>query len=75
MINFRTNEPNYYKGVLMHNVQLKLPAEYHDKLMAFCKRNGATKTDAVRYMIDTLQLTEVNDVEFDRWYDTRKFRD
>lgn len=57
----------------MHNVQLKLPTEYHDKLMAFCTRNGATKTDVVRYMIDTLQLTEVNDVEFDRWYDTRKF--
>lgn len=51
-------------------MQVKLEDEYHDKLMAFCRRNGTTKADALRYMIDTLGLTEKNDVEFDRWYDT-----
>lgn len=54
----------------MNNIQVKLEDEYHDKLMAFCRRNGTTKADALRYMIDTLGLTEKNDVEFDRWYDT-----
>lgn len=54
----------------MNNMQVKLEDEYHDKLMAFCSRNGTTKADALRYMIDTLGLTEKNDVEFDRWYDT-----
>lgn len=56
----------------MNNMQVKLENEYHDKLMAFCQRNGATKADVIRYMIDTLGLTGVNDVEFDRWYDTHK---
>ena len=56
----------------MISVQLKLEDEYHDILMAFCQRNGATKADAVRFMIDTLQLKEQSDVEFDRWYDTHK---
>lgn len=55
----------------MNTVQLKLEDEYHDKLLAFCMRNGATKSDAIRYMIDTLKLTGASDVEFDRWYDTR----
>ena len=55
----------------MNTVQLKLEDEYHDKLLAFCTRNGATKSDAIRYMIDTLKLTRANDVEFDRWYDNR----
>lgn len=55
----------------MNTVQIKLEKEYHDKLLAFCMRNGATKAEAIRYMIDTLQLNEVSDVEFDRWYDTR----
>ena len=41
----------------MNTVQLKLEDEYHDKLLAFCMRNGATKSDAIRYMIDTLKLT------------------
>lgn len=54
----------------MNTVQVKLEDTYHDKLQAFCSRNGATKADVIRYMIDTLQLTEVNDVEFDRWYDS-----
>lgn len=54
----------------MNTVQVKLEDTYHDKLLAFCRRNGATKADVIRYMIDTLQLTEVNDVEFDRWYDS-----
>lgn len=54
----------------MNTVQVKLEDYYHDLLMAFCQRNGATKADAIRYMIDTLRLNEVNDVEFDRWYDT-----
>ena len=53
----------------MNTVQVKLEDTYHDKLLAFCRRNGATKADVIRYMIDTLQLIEVNDVEFDRWYD------
>ena len=56
----------------MNTVQIKLEDEYHDKLLAFCMRNGASKAEAIRYMIDTLQLNEVSDVEFDRWYDTRK---
>lgn len=56
----------------MNNMQVKLEDEYHDKLMAFCKRNGVPKADAIRYMIDTLQLEEQSDVEFDRWYDTHK---
>lgn len=56
----------------MHNMQVKLEKEYHDRLMAFCRRNGTTKADALRYMMDTLQLTEKNDAEFDRWYDTHK---
>lgn len=56
----------------MNTVQIKLDKEYHDKLLAFCMRNGASKAEAIRYMIDTLQLNEVSDVEFDRWYDTRK---
>ena len=56
----------------MNNIQIKLETEYHDKLMAFCQRNGTTKADAIRYMIDTLQLTEKNDVEFDRWYDVHR---
>lgn len=55
----------------MNTVQIKLEDEYHDKLLAFCMRNGASKAEAIRYMIDTLQLNEVSDVEFDRWYDTR----
>ena len=56
----------------MNSIQIKLEKEYHDKFLAFCKRNGASKTEAIRYMIDTLQLNEVSDVEFDRWFDTRK---
>lgn len=56
----------------MNTVQLKLEDEYHDKILAFCKRNGVTKADAVRFMIDRLKLNEVSDVEFDRWYDTRR---
>ena len=56
----------------MHNMQVKLEKEYHDRLMAFCRRNGTTKADALRYMMDTLQLMEKNDAEFDRWYDTHK---
>ena len=56
----------------MNTVQIKLEKEYHDKLLAFCKRNGVSKADVIRYMIDTLQLDGVSDVEFDRWYDTRK---
>jgi len=56
----------------MNTIQIKLEKEYHDKLLAFCKRNGASKAEAIRYMIDTLQLNEVSDVEFDRWFDTRK---
>lgn len=55
----------------MNTLQIKLEKEYHDKLLAFCQRNGASKAEAIRYMIDTLQLNEVSDVEFDRWYDTR----
>ena len=54
----------------LKTVQIKLELPYHDKLMAFCQRNGVTKADAIRYMIDTLQLDGVSDVEFDRWYDT-----
>ena len=56
----------------MNTIQIKLEKEYHDKLLAFCNRNGASKAEAIRYMIDTLQLNEVSDVEFDRWFDTRK---
>ena len=56
----------------MNTIQIKLEKEYHDKLLVFCKRNGASKAEAIRYMIDTLQLNEVSDVEFDRWFDTRK---
>ena len=56
----------------MNTLQIKFEKEYHDKLLAFCQRNGASKAEAIRYMIDTLQLNEVSDVEFDRWYDTRK---
>lgn len=54
----------------MYTVQIKLEKEYHDRLMAFCQRNGVPKADAIRYMIDTIKLDEVSDVEFDRWYDT-----
>lgn len=54
----------------MNTVQVKLEDHYHNQLLAFCKRNGVTKADAVRYMIDTLKLAEVSDAEFDRWYDT-----
>lgn len=56
----------------MNTVQLKLEEEYHAKIMAFCKRNGVTKADTIRFMIDRLKLDEVSDVEFDRWYDTRR---
>lgn len=56
----------------MNTVQLKLETVYHEKLMAFCQRNGVTKADAIRFMIDRLKLNEVSDVEFDRWYDTRR---
>lgn len=58
----------------MQTVQLKLEEEYHDRLMAFCKRSGVSKADAVRFMIDTVNLEEVTDAEFDRWFDTRPQR-
>lgn len=53
------------------SLQIKIEKHYHEQLLAFCRRNGVTKADAVRYMIDTLQLDGVSDVEFDRWYETR----
>lgn len=55
----------------MKMVQIKLEERYHDKLMAFCQRNGVSKADALRFMIDSLQGGQ-SDVEFDRWYDTRQ---
>lgn len=55
----------------LNAVQVKLEDEYHKKLLDFCNRNGVTKADAIRYMIDTLQLDKVSDYEFDRWYDCR----
>jgi hypothetical protein len=58
----------------MQTVQLKLEEDYHDRLMVFCKRCGVTKADAIRFMIDTINLEEVTDAEFDRWYDTRPDR-
>ena len=58
----------------MQTVQLKLEEDYHDKLIAFCKRCGVTKADAFRFMMDTINLEGVTDAEFDRWYDTRPDR-
>lgn len=54
----------------LHTVQLKLEKVYHDELLDFCKRNGVAKADAVRFFLDS--VTEVTDVELDRWYDTRR---
>lgn len=66
------NRSYLLQGGAMNTVQIKLEQEYHDKLLAFCTRNGVPKADAVRFMIDRLKLNEVSDVEFDRWYDTRR---
>ncbi len=48
----------------MNTVQVKLEDTYHDKLLAFLQSQWCDEADVIRYMIDTLQLTEVNDVEF-----------
>lgn len=56
----------------MHSVQLKLDDEYNDKLQSLCRRFGVTKTELVRFMLDTIQDWEVSDVEFERWYSNHK---
>ncbi len=56
----------------MVNMQVRLDERYNDKLMDFCQRNGATKSDVIRFMIDTLELTGALDDEFDRWFENTR---
>lgn len=52
-------------------IQMKMEPVYYERLKAFCDRNGATYSDVFRYMLDTLQLNEIDDGEFDDWYNAR----
>lgn len=56
----------------MQTVQLKVEADYHDKLLGYCQRFGVTKAELVRFMLDTLDNWGVTDDEFERWFEDRK---
>lgn len=51
----------------MKTVQLKLEEDYHDKMQFFCRKFGVTKTELVRFMLDTMNDWGITEDEFDRW--------
>lgn len=56
-----------------HKTQMKLEPSYHGRLMDFCRKNGATISDVIRFMIDSQELDkEASSVAYDRWFESRQ---
>lgn len=51
----------------MKTVQLKLNDNYHDMMQDFCRQFGVTKTELVRFMLDTMHAWGITEDEFNRW--------
>lgn len=43
------------------NIQIKIEKEYHDQFVAFCKKHGMTKAEALRFFIDTFNLDDLDE--------------
>lgn len=55
----------------MKTVQLKLKDNYHEKMQSFCRQFGTTKTELVRFMLDTMENWGITEDEFNNWYDSK----
>lgn len=53
----------------MKTVQLKLNDDYHEKMQDLCRKFGVTKTELVRFMLDTMDNWGITEDEFNRWYE------
>lgn len=55
----------------LNSLQVRIEKDYNNRIVDFCKRNGISKAECIRYMVDTLQLKEQSDVELERWQEYR----